>query len=280
MNPDRGAGILTQMCQIVIDHINERGVSLRSNSFFDQDLNEIQDGDRREFLRYYVCDATFTLLCSVTEMVRSLGGVLVNQATSVNPYVLIRSILEHSYKITYLADPEIDLNERICRALKAGFTEMREYEKLPETLRSKASDELIAERKQLAEDWYLEITCKRLHPVSAQNIFDTVWRAGPPPDASGSDLKSNPMYQKFYRISSAIAHGTLWGLQHYCLKTTLLDGRVVTSSSLDPDTVNTMRIAAGRLLMFAFGFTVQLHRDFPPSGPMNRIGQLEASHFL
>ncbi len=277
MKPNDGTGIVTKMSQVVIDQVNDRGVSLRPNSLFARELSDIQDEDRRSFLREYVCDATFTLMCSVTEMVRSLDGVLVNQATSVTPYVLIRSILEHTFRIRYLADYDIDPNERICRALRANYTEMREYQKLPGTLRSKASDEQIAKRKQLAEAWYLEITGKQLRPDSAQGIFDTVWRSGPPPDASGSDLKNNPLYQRYYRISSAIAHGTLWGLQHYCLKTTSVDGRVVTSSSLDLQTVTKMRIAAGRLLTSAFAATVQLHDGFPPAGAMNRIGQLEAS---
>lgn len=278
MKPDRGAGILTEMSHIVIDHVNESGISLKSHSFFNRELSKIQDVERREFLRDCVSDATLTLLSSVMDMVVSLDGVLASTGSSVSPYILIRSILEHSYKMTYLADGGIDSNERICRALRATFAEMREYEKLPESLRSRASDKQIVKRKQLAAKWYSEITGKQLNSISAQEIFDTVWRSGPPPDASGPEAKNNPNYQRYYRISSAITHGTRWGLQHYCLRTPLSDGWIVTSSSLDPETVRMMRITAGRLLMFAFGFTVQLH-DTIPAGPMNRIGELEAMYF-
>ena len=67
--PDGEATVLSQMCQVVIDRLNERGLAIQPGSRFSQELDEIEIQERREWLGEYISSSSTALLLSVIEMV-------------------------------------------------------------------------------------------------------------------------------------------------------------------------------------------------------------------
>ncbi len=267
--------ILTEMTDIVINHINERGMALRENSFFAREIEQIKVLERRELLRNYVCDGTLTLLSGIIDQVRSMDQVLARPGVSVSPFILGRAALEYSYKIAYLADPPIDPEERICRALRLYYVDIEEYRKLPGDLKPSDSDQQVAELKQLAEKWYFEVTGKQLSKANAREIFDA---AAQSEDEYGdtpwdNQAVGNSSYEKGYRIGSALTHGSIWAINHYCLTTALVGNRSVISPGLNEASVDDMRLIAAGCLMYSFGLTAQLLSGILPSGTMNQLEQ-------
>ena len=270
IHPSRG--VLTEMTHIVIAHINGGGISLTANSDFARQLEEIQVPERRDLLRDYVSDGTFMLLCGIIDQVRSLDQVLAAPDASVSAYILVRATLEYSYKIAYLAEPYIDPEERVCRALRLYCTDLEQYRKMPEDLKPNSAGEVVTKHMQPAEEWYQEIACKKLRSVSAREIMDKVWNSDDEQgySAGNNGEVGNPIYDKGYRIGSTLTHGNIWAIRHYGLTMTLIENRVVTSSGLKEKVVGDLLLIAAGCLMYSFGFIAQL-MNRPPTGTVNRL---------
>lgn len=276
------AMVLARMCEVVVDRLNDRGLTIQPGSLFSQELNEIQIQERRKWLGEYISSSSTALLLSVIEMVVELERCLAGEGSAVNPYIILRSIMEHTYKISYLTDGEIDADERIRRALRTYYAEMQEYQKLSEEHRVANTDPQLVSVRNLITKWYRELTGKRMPSrLSAKEIIEAGQKLTSSGWIEGAPGVKETTYESFYRISSGIVHGNLWALAHFCMRT-IPQGPtrvVIPFAGLDQETIRLIRICAGRLLLFAFGFTVQLH-DIIPAGEMNRISQLEALHLL
>ena len=282
--PDGEATVLSQMCQVVIDRLNERGLAIQPGSRFSQELDEIEIQERREWLGEYISSSSTALLLSVIEMVIAIEQSLASEGCAVDPYIVLRSIMEHTYKIVYLTDGGIEANERIRRALRTYYAEMQEYQKLSERRRVNSTDPRFVHIKGLITKWYRDLTGKRIPSrLTAREIIEAGQKLTSDGWIKGAPGVNETTYQSLYRISSGVVHGNLWALANFCMRTVpqgpTKPKLIIPFAGLDRETTHLMRICAGRLLQFAFGFTVQLH-DIIPAGEMNRIGHLEALHLL
>ena len=280
-------GILTQMINIVLLYLNEEKLELREDSFFAEELRGIPVPERRDLIRTYLCDNTFLLLQGILDQVQSLNSILsvrTPAVVAVSPFILIRTMLEYSNKLTYLTDPHT--SERIPRTLKCLYADIQEFRKLPKDLTSPAGRMSVEDRANLATEWYCELTGGegKLRPVSALEIFEEL--AGEQSDEWGEldwveDGRGSLVpfaYSKGYRIYSAVAHGNLWAIQHYgATKIRNVDGETVWLPGLDAKTVYRLQELAGRQLEFSLGFAVQFMRGHLPSGTMNKLETLIAS---
>lgn len=279
-------GILTEMTAIILSHLSSENLELAEDSFFAKELLIIPDLDRRNFIRTYLCDSAFFLLHGIIDQVHSLDAVISRLGHSgavVSPYVLIRSILEWSFKLVYLTDPNPDASERIKRSLKCLFNDIEEYRKVPTDLSSPASRDLVADQAKFAKEWYRELTGgkEELHRVSALGIFEAVARDSNDPwlnlnwvqDGKGA-LK--PLaYSKGYGIFSSVSHANLWAIQHFGMhKTSEPDGESVVVPILDPSIVCLMQILAGQSLWNSFGLAVKFTRGDLPTATMNQLETL------
>ena len=137
MSVDQTHVILAQMTQIVLDYLNEEKLELSENSFFAAELQNIPTLKRRDLIQNYLCDSTFLLLHGIIDQVHSLNSVLRLRTPAVfaiSPFVLIRTMLEYSSKLTYLTDPHT--SERIPRTLKCLYADIQQFKKLPHDLTS------------------------------------------------------------------------------------------------------------------------------------------------
>ena len=280
-------GVLPQMIKIVQDYLNEEKLELREDSFFAEELRCISIPKRREMIRTYLCDNTFLLLQGIIDQVHSLGLMLsvpTPAVVAISPFVLIRTMLEYSSKLTYLTDPHA--SQRIPRTLKCLYADIQEFRKLPRDLTTPDGRRFVDERAVLATEWYGEFTNdeEKLRPVSALEI--TTELAGEQSDEWGKldwveDGRGNLVpfaYAKGYRINSAVAHGNSWAMQHYGMtKIRSDDGKTTARPGLDAKTVYTLQVLAGRQLLLSFGFAVQFMRGLLPSGTMNELEALLAS---
>lgn len=279
-------GILTKMTDIVLNYLNEEKLEVRENSFFGEELKDILIPKRRDLFRTYLCDSTFLLLQGVIDQVHSLDSTLRVRTPAVfaiSPFILMRTLLEYSAKLTYLTDPHS--NERIQRTLKCLFADIQEFRKLPQDLTSPAGRKRADDQADLATEWYSELTGgkEKLRPVSALEIFEEL--AGDPSDEweqhdwveDGRGHLVPFSYSKGYRIYSAIAHGNSWAVQHYGVTKIHSDvGETVTLPGLDAKTVHNLQILAGRQLVSSLGFAVQFMRGTIPAGAMNKMEALIA----
>ena len=208
------------------------------------------------------------LLIGVQDQVRSLGAAF-NIGASVTPFILGRTILEYSFKITYISDPQISPTERIKRFLRLYYTDIQQFDKLPDDLRSSSGKELATERKRQADAWYQEITNKHLAGVDSKKIVDEVWESGLQAWKSKSS-EENAIYEKGYRIGSAIVHGHGWAIGHYCLETQVVGDSYLTTASLKEETIRDLLLIAAGCLMYSYGFVTQL-MDMLPTGIMNKL---------
>ncbi len=268
-------GILTEMCDLVIDFLNEKGLDLKDDSFFAQEVGKIQSPERREWLKTYLSENAYFLLHGIVNLAYSLDFILSqrNRAiVSISGQVLLRTILEYSGKLTYLADPEISPNQRIKRALKTYYTDLDEYERLLPELKAEPSQNL----KEFAQEWYAEVAegkeLKRYR--GPRSIFDSIgdpefeeW----PIDRTGKSV--NPVYALGYQVNSTITHGNLWAIKHYGLTHVNKSGGITTAlPGLDADGILSLQRAAATVLQLSFGFAVQFMHGRLPSGVMNRLG--------
>lgn len=266
-------GLLTKMSQVVIDHINTDNLPLREYSPFSNELDLVQNQTRRELLRNYTLDATFTLLGSVVEQTRSIDQLLSIPGTSVSAYILLRSTLEHSHKITYVSDPHINPKERICRVLRLRYAELLDVKKFWGEDQSNVEQELFARQLEPVEKWYQEITHKKPSRVSAHEVFTAVWQSGPP---YGEDTRKSKVYESFYRTASAVTHGNTAAIKMYCLDTAPRNGGVVSSWRLKANQISEILLLAAGSLKYSLGFVHQLCFGSVPAGTMNKLERLES----
>ena len=265
----RPAQVLLKMCDLVASEMAAGAVSLPGQSFLAAELRAVQQTDRRDFLEKYVCQSMIALLCGVLDQARCLARTLDTPGVAVGPYMLIRGLLEYSYKITYIADPQVDSKERILRTLMLYGNDIRAYQKMPKELRSATSDQLALSRKEMADCWYRELTGKKLKPLTTKTIMDSVWNTGleiPQQQGPGQSV----IYERGYRTASVVTHGNIWAIRHFCLETRYDAEGVVFTPRLQELVLYDLLLIAACDLQVSFGFVAQLGSTLP-SGVMNRL---------
>lgn len=148
MAENKPVQVLLEVCDIVDSEMAAGAISLPGQSFFAEELRTVQLLDRRDFLRVYACDSLIALLLGVLDQSRCMALCLDTHGVAVGPYILMRGLLEYSYKITYIADAQIDSEERIRRMLMLYVTDIREYQKMPRELRSDVGDKYASNNKR------------------------------------------------------------------------------------------------------------------------------------
>ena len=261
--------ILLEICDLVESEIAAGAVSLPGQSFFADELKAIQRDDRRDFLRKYVCESLISLLLGVLDQAKCMALVLGAPGIAISPFMLSRGLLEYSYKIAYIAEPEIKPNERIRRTLMLYITDLREYEKISRSRISALPYQHVTSSRELADCWYRELTGKKLSALSTKTIMDSVWKAGVE-GLEEQDLGLNEVYEIGYRTGSVVAHGNTWAIRLFCLETHLDAGHEVLKPHLQEPLLHDMLILAARILQSSFAFVVQLGRTLPASA-MNRM---------
>ncbi len=239
-------------------------VTLPGQSFFAEELKAIQRADRRDFLKEYVCESLIALLIGVLDQAKCMALVLGTPGIAIGPFMLSRGLLEYSYKIAYLAEPEIEPNERICRALRLYTTDVREFQKSSNSRKSYPPSQHVTSSKGLADCWYRELTGKKLSAVSTKAIMDSVWKAGLH-GLEQQDLVLNEVYEFGYRAGSAVAHGNTWAIRLFCLEAQYDLGHEVLKPRLQEPLSYDKLILAARTLQSSFAFVVQLGRTLPVS---------------
>ena len=277
---------LTEACDIVIQFLNDRGLEPEVDSHFSEELAQIQSEERRKWLRDYVYQHTYWLLQGLLDQVYKLEACMttVNLAiTAVGEYVLLRSILEYSYRLDYLTVLDIGASERVKRSIEYSYTDLKAYEGLPSNLRSPSSQS----QSQFLEEWYKEIAGeKKLNKrKQVKHVMDNLGGANEewqhirgewPTDGRGTPI--NPVYQSGYAIWSAITHGDPWAIRHFGLtKANREEEDAQWFPGLDLNTTHKMQDLVVRLLQHSFGYSVQLmHRGGLHVGTMNRLEEVIA----
>ena len=269
MTEIRPAQILLEICDLVDSDMAARSVSLPGNGFFADELRAIQQPERREFLKHYICEFMIAQLLGVMDQTRCLALCLDTPGIAISPYVLIRGLLEYSYRIAYIADPLIDSEERTGRSLKLFVTEYRAYEKMPQGYRSDEAGRDAFSRKELAVRWYRELTGKELKRISTEAIMASVWKAG-----LGTLQEQGPVpnsiYEIGYRTGSVVAHGNTWAIRLFCLETRHDEGGNVLTPHLKEQVSSGMLVLAAHILQLSYGFVCQFGNTLPTS-MMNRL---------
>lgn len=272
------------MTGIVIDYLRKEGLELKEESFFAHELNHIDELERRELLRSYLCESACFLLHGIIDQVHALDTMLNAYGPSVaavGPYVLARSILEYAFRLTYLTDPHTE--ERIQRSLKCYYKDLQEFRKLPSDLSSLGGKELAETRAELVSKWYADLTggLEKINPVTALEIFEAVGEEDFEEGEVQNWIKDGrgnmvPLaYSKGYRIYSAVSHGNLWAIKHYGFTKIGKEGdSTIALPGLDATGVYPLQELAGGLLMSSLGFAVQFMRGYPPANTMNKLGSL------
>ena len=266
--------VLKEMCDTVVDFLEEKGLDVKESSYLAQTLDEIQATERREWIKKYLSENVYFLLHGIIDQVYSLDCVLATSnpaVVSVAGHVLLRSTLDYGYKLAYLTVPEIGADERIKRAIEIYHRDMREYERLPPELKSESGQN----RMEFVSEWYKEVSggVELKRPIPVRSIFDAIgdpeleeW----PRDMGGNP--ANPVYKEGYRIYSTVTHGNLWAIKHYGLTHVDKSGAItIALPGLDAEGKRLMQRVAGGLLQLSFGFAVQFMDGFAPSGIMNRM---------
>ena len=274
MTESRPAQILLEICDLVDSEMAAGATDLPGQSFFADELRAIQQPERRNLLEDYICESMIALLLGVTDQARSLALCLDTPGLAISPYMLVRGLIEYSYKITYVADPTIDSQERIRRALRLFVTDFREYEKMLGKSRSDVAYVAYREAsnaKEIAVSWYRELTGKEIKTTTPKAIMDSVWKAGTSlllqqaPDV-------NVVYEKGYRTGSVISHGNTWAIRHFCLETSLVERRKSFTVGLPESTSYGMLLLAAHFLQMSFGTVGQFGSRLPASA-MNGMGK-------
>ena len=262
MSEMRPARVLHEMCDIVERELAAHPMRMSEQSYFANMLNTIGQLDRRHLIQTYVFDALKALLLGVIDQARCMALVLDTSEIVVTPFIVMRTLIEYSDKITYISDPCIDDKERIRRVLALLYNDIIAYRKLPEDLRSDEEGRQSQEIKQYVTDWYRQLTEKDIAKLSAQSISDDVWKSGLEMWQESNKVP-NDRSEMGYRIGSAFQHGNIWALQHYRLDK-LPEKRFTM-------VVDFLRLA-GVLLQFSFGFVVQF-MFITPTVVMNELEQ-------
>ena len=271
MTESRPAQILLEICDLVDSEMAAGATDLPGQSFFADELRAIPQPERRNLLKDYICESMIALLLGVTDQARSLALCLDTPGLAISPHMLIRGLLEYSYKITYVADPTIDSQERIRRALRLFVTDFREYEKMLGESRSAVAYREASNAKEIAVSWYRELTGKEIKTTTPKAIMDSVWKAGTTLlQQQAPDV--NVVYEKGYRTGSVISHGNTWAIRHFCLETSLDERRKSFTLGLPESASYGMLLLAAHFLQLSFGIVGQFGSRLPASA-MNRMGE-------
>ena len=268
MNEMRPSRILHEMCDIVESEL-AHPMRISGQSYFADMLNTVEELDKRHFVQSYVSDVLRMLLLGVIDQARCMALVVDTPGIAVTPFILMRTLIEYGYKITYISDPHIEPEERIRRTLDLWYLDGTQYERLPEEMRSEEGYRLEQETKQYLKDWYRELTGQDLKKKHTKSILDAVWQAGLETWQENNEVP-NDIYEKGYKLGSAFQHGNIWAIQHYCLDKQLEGKGIAMNLHLRPlNAVNLLRLA-GTILQGSFGFVVQVV-FFPPAGVINKL---------
>ena len=213
----RPAQVLLEICNLVDSEIAAGAVSLPGRSFLQDELKALVRSDRRDFLQKYICESMTALLLGVLDQARCMALVLDTPGVAVGPFMLMRGLIEYSYKIAYIADPCISPKERICRSLKLYSTDMRQLEKMSSAKDTGSAESYAASERELAHRWYKELTGEKLNTVSAESIIESVWEAGVE-GVKKEDVGQNEVYEIGYRPASAVMHGHTWAIRLFLLR--------------------------------------------------------------
>ena len=266
-------GVLTEMSNIVLDFLDGEGFAIRDDSFFAQELQEIHSIERCEWLRVHLTESAYFLLQGIIDQACSIDSVLdvMNRAdVSLTGRILLRTMLEYSYKLVYLTDKNIGRKERSERAIRTYSADLHEYKRLPPQFQGDTGQD----QQALIALWYKELTGKDKVPqsLSARDIFNAV---GDPEDdwpRDGRGKPINPVYKIGYQVNSVITHGNLWAIKQYGLvHFQRPDGTVVDLAGYDKNALRILKKSAVSILQLSLGFAVQFVHGHPPAHIMNRL---------
>ena len=269
MSEMRPARILHEVCNIAEREL-DRPMRISDQSDFANMLNSIEELDKRHFVQNYVSDLLRMLLLGVIDQARCMALAVDTPGIAVTPFILIRTLIEYSYKITYISDPLIEPEERIRRVLDLWYLDSTSYEKLPKELQLVMKGWQSQRPKKDVEDWYRQLTGKGLAKKTAEFILDAVWKAGLETSQKNNEI-TNEIYEQVYRVGSAFQHGNSWAIQHYCLGKPTGGNDATTLHSQSIMVFYFLRMA-GLLLQMSFGFVVQF-QSMLPANVMNEIGK-------
>ena len=269
MSEMRPARILHEMCDIVEREL-AHSMCISGQSYFADMLNTLEELDKRHFVQNYVSDVLRMLLLGVIDQARCMALALDTPEKAVTPFILMRTLIEYSYKITYISEPLIKPEARIRRILDLWYIDSTEYERLSEDLRSDEGYRQSQETKQHVKDWYRELTGQNLKKKTTKSILDAVWQSGLETWQEGNEVP-NDIHRIGYKIGSAFQHGNIWALQHYCLDKQPEREGFAMNLHLRPINAVTLLRLAGAVLQGSFGFVVQFV-FMPPVDVINKLG--------
>ncbi len=268
MSEMRPARLLHEVCDIVEREL-DRPMRISDQSYFANMLNSIEELDKRHFVQNYVSDLLRMLLLGVIDQARCMALAVDTPGIAVTPFILIRTLIEYSYKITYISDPLIEPKERIRRVLDLWYLDSTSYKKLPKDLQLVMKWQSQRPKKEV-EDWYRQLTGRGLAKKTAEFILDAVWKAGLETSHKNNEV-TNEIYEQVYRVGSAFQHGNSWAIQHYCLGKPTGGNDATTLHSQSIMVFYFLRMA-GVLLQASCGSVVQF-QSMLPANVMNEIGE-------
>ena len=269
---------LTDICDIVVDSLNERGLRTQQNSRFSRELSAITLSDRRDWLTKYVEQRTFLLLQGILDLAYQVNVCLHSHSpalVSVSEYILHRSMLEYAQRLIFLIDQDINLNERVKRAIRLYNEDIKAWNRLPGDLRRDAKHGAL---DTFLVDWYKDvndgIALNLKRPLKVDEIFKATGNVEVKKWASiGGYEPENPVYKKGYAFWSAIDHGMTWAIRHYGLMS--IDGNNRYAPRVnDSKTINAWQRLTAGLVAFPFVFADQF-MSYPTDADIReKLGKL------
>ena len=260
------------ICGLIDEELATRPLEFPGSSPYAMEISSIEDSEKREFLESYLSESLMALLLGVLDQARSIALISDAPPAAVAPLVLMRSLQEYNYKIAYLADESIDLEERISRALRLYYVDLVEYKKLPEAIRPVGSTANLEESTTDVVAWYKELTGEKLTTIRTQKIMDTVWKSGREYLEENSDAP-NGAYEIGYRVGSALAHGNIWAIRNHCLTITREQKGFSVGLEIQNGLLFNLHLLAAGIVMFAFAFVSQ-YAVALPAATMNKIEEM------
>ena len=275
-------GILTEMCDIILDDLRDKGLEVTQGSYLANLLATVRSSKRRDWLKSYLSDSVYFLLHGILDQVYSLDAILAarNRATvSISGLVILRTSLEYGFKLAYLTTPDINDDERISRTIRLYYTDLYWHRRLPSHLMGDSAQHI----EQLIQEWYKELNGGQAlkRTISARSIFDSIGdpedEAVPWPKNKEGDFV-NPVYSVGYHMGSTIIHGNLWAIKHHGVtKIGKVGEKTIVTPGLDAEGTRLLRLYGARLLQLSFGFATQFTYGFLRSDVMNTLnGHIES----
>ena len=254
---------LTDICDIVVDSLNGRGLKTQQNSRFSRELSAITLSGRRDWLTKYVEQRTFLLLQGILDLAYQVNVCLHSHSpalVSVSEYILHRSMLEYAYRLIFLIDQDIKLNERVKRAIRLYNEDIKAWNRLPSDLKGNAEEGAL---DTFLVDWYkdvndgIDLIPKK--PIKVEEIFkQTGYVEVKGWGSIGGYEPENPVYKKGYAFWSAIDHGNTWAIRNFGLMS--IDGNNRYAPRVnDGKTINAWQRTNGWSSSFPFRFCRPIH---------------------